>query len=183
MTRLAFLLLVLVPLAGCSEVDPGVETPAAERIVGTWNARTANVRVQSVPFGIPVADLASAGDEQTFAFRGDRTFTFVFDPADGRRVSISYQGTTYASFPLDRTVNLAGTYVIDDGTQQVTFSTVASTTADDFRMGYRFTGTTLELSAQDPETLARLFGLASGDASELARVVTGGSVTYTAAGA
>ncbi len=180
MLRLVALLLVLAPLTGCSETDPAV--PAREQLVGEWDATTANVRVQSIPFGIPVADLASAGDEQTFAFRESGTFSFVFDPAEGRRVSISYQGTTYVSFPLDQTVRLAGDYTVDEGTQQITFSTVASATADDFRLGYRFSGQTLELSAQDPETLARLFGLASGDAAELARIVTGGSVTYSKAG-
>ncbi len=138
--------------------------------------------MQSVPFGIPVADLASAGDEQTFAFSDNGTFTFVFDPAEGRRVTISYQGETYVSFPLDQTVRLSGDFTVDEGTKQIMFSTIATATADDFRLGYRFSGQTLELSAQDPETLARLFGLASGDASELARVVTGGSVTYRKAG-
>ena len=181
MLRLAALLLLLAPLCGCSETDPAV--PAREQLVGSWDATTANVRVQSVPFGIPVADLAAAGDEQTFAFRDNGTFTFVFAPADGRRATISYQGTTYVSVPLDQTVSLAGDYTVDEETEQITFSTIATATADDFRLGYRFSGSTLELSAEDPQTLARLFGLASSDAADFARVVAGGSVTYSRAGA
>ncbi|HEX9950312.1 MAG TPA: hypothetical protein VGB53_00955 [Rubricoccaceae bacterium] len=184
MSRLAAFLLVLGALSGCDEADTTDTRPDRERIVESWNAATANVRVQGLPFGIPVADLTASGDVQTFTFRPNGTFSFLFDPADGRRVTISYQGQTYVSFPLDRTVSLSGDYTVDEATDQVTFSTIATATADDFRMGYRF-GTlsgagSLELVAEDPETLARLFGLADADAAELARVVTGGSVTYTA---
>lgn len=178
------LLLALVTLSACDESAPADTRTDRERIVGSWNAATANVRVRGLPFGIPVADLTAQGDVQTFTFRPNGTFSFLFDPADGRRVTISYQGQTYVSFPLDRTVSLSGDYTVDEVADKVTFSTVATATADDFRMGYRF-GTlsgsgSLELVAEDPATLARLFGLADADAAELARVVTGGSVSYTA---
>ena len=181
MLRLVALLSV-VALAGCDEADPADTRTDEERIVGTWDASTANVRVRGLPFGIPVADLANAGDVQTFTFRTDGTFTFLFDPAEGRRVTISYQGRDYVSFPLDQTVNLAGTYTVDESADRIALSTVAGQTADDFRLGYRFagsTGTSLELIAEDPETLARLFGIANADAARVAEFVTGGSITYT----
>lgn len=183
MTRLTVLLSVLVALgiAGCDEVTDTIDPrPDSERIVGQWSARSANVRVQGVPVGIPVSNLAAAGDEQTFTFQTDRTFAFRFDPADGRRVTISYNGTTYADFPLERTVALSGTYTVDESADEITFSTVAGQTVDDFQMGYGFglTGNGLELVAEDPETLSRLFGLADADAAQIADVVTGGSITY-----
>jgi hypothetical protein len=181
MTRSTILLSVLVALgsAGCDQVTGSDETDS-ERIVGGWAASSANVRVEGIPVGIPVSGLANAGDEQTFTFRTNGTFSFHFDPADGRRVTISYQGTEYVSFPLDQTVDLSGTYTVDESADEITFSTLAGT-ADDFRMGYGFglTGGNLELIAEDPETLARLFDLADADAAQLAEVVTGGSITYS----
>ena len=180
MARTLALLLALVTLSACDEVAPADTRTDRERIVSPWNAATANVRVRGLPFGIPVADLTAQGDVQTFTFRPNGTFSFLFDPADGRRVTISYQGTTYVSFPLERTVSLSGDYTVDEAADKVTFSTVATATVDDFRMGYRFGSGSLELVAEDPATLARLFGLADADAAELARVVTGGSVSYTA---
>ena len=182
MTRSTILFSVLVALgsAGCDQVTGSDETDS-ERIVGAWAASSANVRVEGVPVGIPVSDLANAGDEQTFTFREDGTFAFRFDPADGRRVTISYQGTEYVSFPLNQTVALSGTYTVDESDDEITFSTLAGQTADDFQMGYGFglTGRNLELIAEDPETLARLFGLADADAAQVAEVVTGGSITYS----
>jgi hypothetical protein len=182
MTRSTILLSVLVALgtSGCDQFTDPDETDS-ERIVGAWSASSANVRVEGVPFGIPVSDLANAGDEQTFTFRTDGTFAFRFDPADGRRVTISYQGTEYVSFPLDRTVNLSGTYTVNESADEITFSTIAGQTADDFEMGYGFglTGANLELIAEDPQTLARLFGIADADAAQVAEVVTGGSITYS----
>lgn len=185
MTRTLVLSLALVlGLSACDETDTATDTRSdQERLVGSWKAATANVRVQGVPFGIPVADLANAGDEQTFTFRTDGTFGFRFDPADGRRVSISYQGTTYVSFPLNQTVSLAGVYSVDEASDEITFSTVPGQTADDFRLGYAFGSVggaaSIELLAEDPETLARLFGIASGDAARVGQVVTGGSIRYT----
>ena len=181
MNRLLASALALVALVGCDQTTLDTRTDS-ERIVGARSATSANVRVQGLPFGIPVADLANAGDVQTFTFRTDGTFTFLFDPAEGRRVTISYQGRDYVSFPLDQTVNLAGTYTVDESADRIALSTVAGQTADDFRLGYRFagsTGTSLELIAEDPETLARLFGIASADAARVAEFVTGGSITYT----
>ena len=178
MLRLVALLFV-VALAGCDAADPADTRTDEERIVGTWDASTANVRVRGLPFGIPVADLANAGDDHTFVFRTDDTFTFRFDPADGRRVSIPIPGTDGIGFPLNQTVALSGTYTLDDSTDKVTFSTVAGQTVDDFRMGYSFRSATLELSAEDAQTLSRLFGLADADAARIAEVLTGGSITYS----
>jgi hypothetical protein len=188
MTRATVLLTALLALgtSGCDQIDDlnNDDRTDMERLVGegAWTAASANVRVDGIPVGIPVANLAAEGDEQTFTFRENGSFTFVFSPADGRRVTISYQGTTYADFPLNQTVTLSGTYTVDEDADEITFSTVASQTADDFEMGYSFagfTGANLELIAEDPETLARLFGLADADAAQIADVVTGGSITYT----
>ncbi len=181
MTRLLASALVLVALAGCDQTTTDTRTDSA-RIVGAWSASSANVRVQGLPFGIPVADLAAAGDEQMFTFRTDGTFSFRFDPAEGRRVTISYGGRDYVSFPLDQTVSLAGTYTVDESADRIALSTVPGQTADDFQLGYRFAGSAgagLELIAEDSETLARLFGIASEDAARVAEFVTGGSITYT----
>lgn len=184
MTRATLLLSSLLALgaSGCDEInDLTDDRTDSERLVGegAWTASSANVRVDGIPVGIPVANLAAQGDEQTFTFRENGTFTFVFNPADGRRVTIAYQGTTYADFPLNQTVTLSGTYTVDEDADEITFSTIASQTADDFEMSYDLTGDNLELVAEDPETLARLFGLADADAARIAEVVTGGSITYT----
>lgn len=193
MTRLTVLLSVLVALgtAGCDEVadviDPRSDT---ERLVqdSPWTAYEAQVIVDGAqfgvpgPFGIPVADLAAEGDVQTFTFRSDGTFAFHFDPADGRTVTISYRGTTYASFPLNQTVDLSGTYTVDERADEITFSTVPGQAVDDFMLGYDFgpgQSDSVELIAEDPATLSLLFGLADPDAAQLARFVTGGSISYS----
>ena len=178
MLRVAALLLLVTAVSACDEADPADTRTDRERIVETWSATTANVRVDGLPFGIPVADLTAQGDMHEFRFQDSGAFSFLFVPAPGRRVTISYQGTEYASFPVQR-VGLAGDYTVDEEADTITFSTIIGSTLDDFRMGYRFSGTRMELIAEDPETLARLFGLADADAVQLARVVTGGSVTYT----
>jgi hypothetical protein len=156
------------------------DRPDAEEIVGTWEAATANVRVRNVPVGVPVGDLAAQGDEQVFTFRADGGFTFRFDPAEGRRLRVSYQGTTYVNVPLTQTVNLAGTYTLDEAGRRLTFSTVPQTTQDDFELAYDFNseGDALELIAEDPETLRILFGLADEDYEVIADVVAGASVSY-----
>jgi hypothetical protein len=177
---LALSVLLALGTSGCDQITGSDETDS-ERIAGDWTAASANVRVEGVPFGIPVSDLAASGDRQTFSFDSDGDFEFTFDPAEGRRVTISYQGTTYVSFPLNRTVNLVGTYEVDEDADEITFSTSGATSTDVFTMGYDFglTGSNLELIAEDPETLARLFGLADADAAQIADVVTGGSITYS----
>ncbi len=179
--RLAHSVLALVLAAALCACDTEENVrPDSEEIVGTWGAGTANVRVRNVPVGIPVSDLATAGDEQTFAFRADGGFTFRFDPADGRRLRVSYQGTTYVDIPLTQTVNLAGTFTLDEGARRLRFSTIAQTTEDDFELAYDFnsTGDALELVAEDPETLRLLFGLADADYEVIASVVTGASISY-----
>lgn len=170
-------LLVALALSGCDETAS--DRTDRERIVGTWRATTANVRVQSLPVGLPVATLS--GDEQTFAFREDGTFTFRFVPAPGRTLRLTVQGTLLFAIPVTQTVNLVGTYVVDEAADRIRFSTVAGQTADDFLLGYGFglTGGGLELVAEDAAVLAVLLGLAGEDAALLATVVTGGSISYS----
>ena len=183
MTRAAVLLLVAASLTGCSETDPGAEAlPDSERIVGTWDASTASVNVRSVPIPIRVADLTASEDQQTFAFESGGRFTFVFDPQDGRTISITALGQTL-SVPVDQTVRLSGTYTLNEQTDQITFSTIDGQTADDFRMGYGFTGASLDLTANDVPTLVRLFGFAETDAGRLAALIDGGQITYRQSGA
>lgn len=182
MTRaLALLLLIGVSLTACDETDPADMRSDNERLVGTWDASAANVRVRG-GLRVPVADLAQADDEQTFTFGAGNRFTFVFDPQDGRTVSISALGQTF-TVPVDQTVRFSGTYVIDTPAQTIRFVPMTFDTDESFQLGYRFNSGTLELSAEDPETLGKLFGLADADLSQLSTVVTGGSITYQKAGA
>ncbi len=174
---LMFTLLLAAPLAGCDEATTDTR-PDSERIVGTWTAASASVIVRSVPIPIRVADLTSAGDEQSFTFAQDGRFAFVFDPQDGRTISVTALGQT-VSVPVSQTVRLAGTYTLDTGTQTITFSTVPGQTVDDFQLGYGFSGSRLDLKANDFATLVRLFGFAGTGADQLAQIVTGGQLSYT----
>ena len=189
MTRaVALLCLLSLGLTACDARDVDSDTRSdTERLIGSWSAATADVRVQGLPLGIPVADLAAQGDEQTIALQSDGTFRFRFDPADGRRVTIAYQGREYVSFPLDQTVALSGTYTVDESAETIRFSTVAGQTADDFSTGYAFGSVSgrdsFALVVNDPETLGRLFGIARPDLARVASVVSGGQITYTQAGA
>jgi hypothetical protein len=179
--------LAVVALPACDQLDSsgdGDTRPDSERIVGSWDATTANLIVDVGPtnVSVPVGNLAAADDQQRWVFDEDGTFTFVFDPDDDRTITISYQGTTYVDVPLpDGPVQLSGTYTLDTAADEVTFSTVAGQTADDFSLAYSFSGSTsarLDLEAEDPETLARLFGLAGDDYAAFAEYVVGGSITY-----
>jgi len=182
MTRPVLVLAALVALglSGCDQIT-GSDESDQERIAGAWTATLVNVRVQGVPVGIPVSDLTSPDEENRIAFRTDGTFTFVYNPADGRRLRLAYQGTTYVDVPLDQTVTLSGMYTVDEDADEIRFSTLANQTADDFSLGYGFGlgGTDLELDAEDPGTLALLFGLAGDDAAQFSGVVAGGSITYS----
>lgn len=177
MLRALPVLLVALALSGCSEVDPGLTD--FDRVVGSWQARTANVRVQTVPVGLPVASLG--GDEQTFTFREDETFAFRFVPAPGRTLRLTVSGSVVFEIPVTQTVNLSGTFRVDESADRILLSTVAGSTADDFRLGYGFglTGAGLELIAEDAQVLAVLLGLAPDDAAILASAVTGGSISYS----
>lgn len=180
MIRPAALLLLVVAFAGCDETSPDTR-PDSERIVGTWTAASASVTIRSVPVPVRVADLTASGDEQTFAFaQGDR-FTFVFDPQDGRTITVSALGQT-VSVPVSQTVRLAGTYTLNEGAKTVTFSTVPGQTVDDFQLSYGFSGNHLDLKATDFATLVRLFGFAGTEAEQLAAIVTGGQLSYSAPG-
>ncbi len=177
MLRALPILLIALALVGCDET--GSETSDRSRIVGVWQATTANVRVQSVPVGLPIASLS--GDEQTFAFREDGTFTFRFVPAPGRTLRLTVQGDVLFEIPVTQTVNLSGTFEVDESADRIRLSTVAGQTADDFALGYGFglIGRDLELTAENATVLALLFGLAGDDAALLASVVTGGSISYS----
>ena len=182
MSRFAALTLV-VALAGCDQADTTEDTRTdQERLVGAWTAASASVNVQGLPFGIPVADLTRTGDEQTVVFRADGTYALRFDPADGRTVTISYGGRDYVTFPLNQTVSLAGTYMVEDAADTVVLTTAGGQVAD-LRLGYAFGASNssdfIALTARDSGTLARLVGIASADAARVAQVVTGGSITYT----
>ncbi len=178
--------LAVVAFPACDALDNGEgDTRSdAERVVGTWDATTANVIVDVGPTNvpIPVSNLAAAGDQQRFVFNSDGTFTFVFDPDDDRRITIAYQGTTYVDLPLpDGPVELSGTYALDAAADEIRLSTLAGQTADDFTLAYGFGGSSssrLNLEAEDPATLARLFGLAGDDYAAFAQYVVGGSITY-----
>lgn len=185
LTPLALAALAVVALPACDMLGNGDDDPRtdAELVVGTWDATTANVIVDIGPANVPVpvSDLAASGDDQRFTFSQGGTFTFVFDPADDRTITISYQGTTYVDIPLpDGPVSLSGTYTLDEGADEIHFSTVAGQTADDFHLAYDFSSSNarLSLEAEDPETLARLFGLAGDDYTVFAQYVVGGSITY-----
>ena len=173
----ALALLAVLALPACDETGP-TETDA-ELIVGTWDATTANVRIENVPVGIPVANLAAADDEQAFSFEADGDFAFVFDPDDDRRLTISYEGTTYVDVALpDGPVEIEGTYALDEDDEEIHFS-VTSGAADDFHLGYDVSSGSLELTFEDPETLALLLGLADADLAEVAEFVTGASIRYS----
>ena len=183
MSRLAALILV-VALAGCDEADTTDDSRTdQERLVGAWTAVSASVNVQGLPFGIPVADLTRTGDVQTVTFRSDGSYALLFDPADGRTVTISYGGRDYVTFPLNQTVNLTGAYTVEEATDTVVLLPInAAQTEADIRLGYSFgavnSSDSIVLTARDSGTLARLIGIASADAARVAQFVTGGSITY-----
>jgi hypothetical protein len=183
---LALAALAVLALPACGLVggtdDP---RPHAELVVGAWDATTASVLVDVGPtnVSVPVSDLAASGDEQRFTFDDDGTFSFVFDPADDRTIRVDPEGTTFDfELPLpDGPVTLSGTYELDEVANEIHFSTIAGQTADDFHLGYSFSGSSssrLNLEAEDPETLGRLFGLAGSDYEVFAQYVVGGSLTY-----
>ena len=174
---LALLVLAAVALTGCDETDTRSDE---EQIVGSWEAFRANVRVRNVPVGVPVLALTSGGDRSEIAFGADSRFEFVLDPADGRRLTVTYGGTTYLDVPLDQEVVLEGTYTLDEEQDQIRFSTLAQTTADDFELSYGLGAVDgLELIAEDPETIAKLLGATN--AGVFAEIVTGGSISYSKA--
>jgi hypothetical protein len=181
---LALAALAVVALPACDLFgDGGTDQPHAELVVGAWDATSASVRVDVGPtnVSVPVSDLAASGDEQRFTFEADGDFTFRFDPDDDRRITVTYQGTTYIDIPLpDGPVVLSGTYELDEDAEEIHFSTVAGQSADDFHLAYGFGsgGSRLELIAEDPQTLARLIGLAGDDYEVFAQYVVGGSLTY-----
>lgn len=180
MIRLAALLLFVGALSGCDESSTDTR-PDRERILGMWNAASASVIVRSVPIPVRVADLTTAGDEQTFTFAAGDRFTFVFDPQAGRAIRVTALGQTI-SVPVDQTVRLAGTYTLNEGTQTITFSTIPGQTVDDFQLGYGFSGDRLDLKANDFATLVRLFGFAGTGAEQLSQIVTGGQLSYSQSG-
>lgn len=182
MSRLAALILV-VALAGCDEADTTDDSRTdQERLVGAWTAVSASVNVQGLPFGIPVADLTRTGDVQTVTFRSDGSYALLFDPADGRTVTISYGGRDYVTFPLNQTVNLTGAYTVEEATDTVVLLPITGQAGTDLRLGYSFgavnSSDSIVLTARDSGTLARLIGIASADAARVAQFVTGGSITY-----
>jgi hypothetical protein len=176
MTRLLPLALPLlaVGLSGCD--DQETTRPDAELVVGTWLGETMNART-IIGLSVPVLDLEEGGDVARFTFEEDGSYTFVFDPADGRELAIP---ETDVSIPLDETVSFAGNYTLDEGD-----GTIFLSATDDLPLGltleYDFSGDDeLEVIADDPETLGVLVGIAT-DSEELellASVVTGGSITY-----
>ena len=166
----------------CDESDPDDPTLTdAQRIVGTWDASSASVQVRSVPVPVRVADLASADDVQAFTFGDDGQFSFRFEPQAGRSLGLDVAGQR-VSFPLSR-VSIAGTYTLNEQTDQITFSTIEGRTEDDFRLGYSLDGTALDLTANNSSTIVRLFGIADETAGQVAGVVDGGTFTYQKAGA
>ena len=180
----SFLLLTVLSLGvmACDETDPDSDVRDSERIIGTWDASSASVRVRNVPVPVPVTnDLAAADDAQTFAFSADGTFAFAFVPQSGRRLSLSFGGEM-VSFPL-REVRIAGVYTLNETTRQITFSTIPNRTEDDFRFGYDFDGGTLNLDANNSTAFVRLFGILDEDAGRLAGVIDGGRISYRQGGA
>ena len=181
---LALTALAVVALPACDLFgDGGTDQPHAELVVGTWDATAASVRVDVGPttVSVPVGDLAASGDEQRFTFEADGDFAFRFDPDDARTIRVVYQGNVVFEVPLpDGPVTLNGTYELDEDAGEIHFSTVAGQTADDFHLAYGFgsAGSRLELIAEDPQTLARLIGLAGDDYEVFAQYVVGGSLTY-----
>jgi hypothetical protein len=128
---------------------------------------------------VPISDLAA--DEQSFTFGGDGRFTFVFDPDDARRITVTYQGTTYVDIPLpDGPINIGGDYVVQEDGGKVHFSTIEGQTGDDFAMDYDFSGdrSGLDLGIEDPRIFRLLFGIADEDYEVFAQYIVGGSIDY-----
>ena len=153
----------------------------AEIIIGTWDASTANVLVDVGPVTVPVPVSDLAADEQWFAFGGDGRFTFTFDPDDDRRITVSYDGTTYVDIPLpDGPITVEGEYEVRQTEGVIAFSTIEGQTGDDFEMEYDISSDRagLELIADDPRVLGILFGLAGDDYAVFAQYVVGGSIDY-----
>jgi len=174
--------MLVVALPGCDHFGSADDDrPDAEIIIGTWDASSVNALVDVGPLTVPIPLTGLEADEQSFDFGGDGRFDFVFDPDDDRRITISYQGTTYVDIPLpDGAVTLSGTYQVMESSEQIVFSTIEGQTGDDFAMGYDIRGNRaiLELRAEDPRTLGLLLGLAGEEYEVFAEYVTGGSITY-----
>ncbi len=178
-TGLAFVLgLAALGLAalGLAACDTAETTRAdAERIVGTWEGESVSART-TVGVSLPILDLSASGDVTRFTFGADGSYAFLFDPADGRALTIPQ---TNVSIPLDQTVSFSGTYSLDDAAHTLTLS--AGSLPANVTLGYAFSGDdALSVLAEDPETLLLLVGAATDDATIqlLASVVTGGSIRY-----
>ena len=170
----ALLVALVALLAGC---DTATTTrPDAELIVGTWAGETLNART-AINVSVPVLDLEDSGDVARFTFREDGAYTFAFEPAEGRAISIPQTGV---SIPLEGEARFAGNYTLDEAGDTIFLSASADLPVG-LTLGYRFRGDDgLEVIADDPETLGLLVGLAT-DSPELqllASVVTGGSIRY-----
>ena len=179
---LALAAFAVVALPACDLLgDTDDDRPDAEVIIGTWDASTVNVLVDVGPVDVPVPVSDLAADEQWFAFSADNRFTFVFDPDDDRRITVSYEGTTYVDVPLpDGPISLAGDYQLSEDAGRITFSTIVGQTGDDFSMDYDISGdrSGLDLEADDPRVLGLLFGLAGDDYQVFAQYIVGGSISY-----
>jgi hypothetical protein len=176
------LALVALALPACDFLG-GVDDdrPHAEIIIGTWDANTVNVRVDVGPVTVPVPVSDLSADLQSFLFAADGTFRFTYDPADDRRITITYEGETYVDIPLpDGPIVVEGDYEVRQTEGVINFSTIDGQTADDFVMDYVISRDRagLELVAEDPRILGLLFGLAGEDYQAFAEYVVGGSIDY-----
>jgi hypothetical protein len=174
---LAVLALPACDLLGGTDDD----RPDAELILGTWDASTVNVLVDVGPVNVPVPVGDLSADVQTFTFGADGTFSFLFDPDDDRRITVSYEGTTYVDIPLpDGPLTIEGDYEVREDAGEILFSTIDGQTGDDFAMSYDISGdrSELDLEADDPRILGLLFGLAGDDYQAFAQYVAGGSISY-----
>lgn len=169
---LTVLFLAVAALAGCD--DQATTRPDDELIVGTWRGDAMNARTV-VGISVPVLDF-QAGDVVRFVFEEDGGYTFRFEPADGRELTIP---GTDVSVPLDQDASFSGNYTLDEGD-----GTIFLSASDDLPVGltleYDFDGDdALEVIAEDAETLGALVGLTDLEELELlATVVTGGSISY-----
>jgi hypothetical protein len=157
------------------------DRPHAEIIIGTWDASGVNVLVDVGPVTVPVPLSDLAADQQSFVFTGAGAFTFTYDPADDRRITITYEGETYVDVPLpDDPVVVAGDYEVRQAEGVIHFSTIDGQTADDFVMEYDLSNDRagLELIAEDPRILGLLFGLAGEEYQAFAQYIVGGSIDY-----
>ena len=181
MKRLTLLIALLLPAAALFGCDSESDTPAAERIVGTWAVASANVDVVFIPgapaTAVPVVD---ANDQVQVAFADGRYTLTVTGP-----ISATVAGQPITLLPAGETATATGGYDIsEDGDIEFTPDVAENETPFTGSTTYRFRGDdrldfTVENTAEGRALIATLLG--EEVPAVLLDAIAGGSATLSRA--